>query len=104
MLQCEQALANFIGPIATFLVQNAIKSHPQISTAELMEILVAKIPARQRAVEFHQHLQINQKLGDNESLKIPQNHNKLEWLQAYQSKAIAVLQLLITPIKKRWSL
>ncbi len=54
--RCEQALANYIGPIATFLVQKTLKSHPQISQAELVEVLAAEIPVQQKAVEFRQQL------------------------------------------------
>lgn len=54
--QCEQALANCIGPIANFLVQKALKSYPQISTAELVEVLAAEIPEPQKATEFRQRL------------------------------------------------
>lgn len=54
--QCEQALASCIGPIATFLVQKALKSHPQVSKAELIEILVAEIPEHQTAIEFRKRL------------------------------------------------
>jgi len=54
--QCEKALANCIGPIATFLVQKALKSHPQASKTELVELLAAEIADRQQAVEFRQQL------------------------------------------------
>ncbi len=54
--RCEQALANYIGPIATFLVQKTLKSHPQISQAELVEVLATEIPVQQKAVEFRQQL------------------------------------------------
>lgn len=56
MRECEQALANFIGPIATFLVQKTLKSHPQISPTELAEILAVEIPDSQKAIEFRQQL------------------------------------------------
>lgn len=53
--QCEQALANYIGPIASFLVQQALKSHPQISQTQLVETLAVQIPEPQKA-EFRQML------------------------------------------------
>ncbi len=54
--QCEKALANCIGPIATFLVRKALKYHPQISKQELVELLAAQIPDQNKAIEFRQQL------------------------------------------------
>ena len=48
----EQALAEAVGPIATFLVQDALASFPQISKEELIEILSAEITNPQQAAEF----------------------------------------------------
>ena len=50
----EQALAEVVGPIAAFLVQNALASSPQISRVELIEILSAEIWDPQKAAEFRQ--------------------------------------------------
>jgi serine/threonine-protein kinase len=54
--QCEEDLADLIGPIATFLVQKVLKSHPQISSVEFVEALVTEIPDPRRAFEFRQRL------------------------------------------------
>ena len=54
--QCEKVLANYIGPIATFLVQKALKYHPQISKQELVELLAAEISDPHKAVEFRSSL------------------------------------------------
>ncbi|MBW4563031.1 MAG: serine/threonine protein kinase [Mojavia pulchra JT2-VF2] len=54
--QCEQELIDLIGPIATFLVQKAIKTSPQISPVELVRILAAQIPDSQKALQFQQRL------------------------------------------------
>ncbi len=54
--QCEQELANFIGPIATFLVQKAVKNSPQISRSELVRILANHINNPQQAGQFQQRL------------------------------------------------
>lgn len=54
--QCEKALAICIGPIASFLVEKALNSHPQISSTELVEILAAEISDSQKAVEFRKRL------------------------------------------------
>jgi len=53
--QCERDLANVIGPIATFILQRALTSHPH-SAAELVSILAAEIPDPQKAHEFNQRL------------------------------------------------
>jgi len=54
--QCEQYLSDLIGPIATMLIQEVLKSHSQISPAELVNILAAKIPNPKKANEFSRHL------------------------------------------------
>ncbi|WP_317112640.1 hypothetical protein [Chroococcidiopsis sp. SAG 2025] len=54
--QCEQALAGIIGPIASFIVQKTLASHPQISLPEFVETLAAIIPDLQQASTFRQRL------------------------------------------------
>ncbi|MBV9386098.1 MAG: toll/interleukin-1 receptor domain-containing protein [Chroococcidiopsidaceae cyanobacterium CP_BM_ER_R8_30] len=54
--QCEQYLSDVIGPIATLLIQDALKFHPQISPAKLVNVLAAKIPNPKKADEFSRHL------------------------------------------------
>lgn len=54
--QCEQALSAAIGPIATFLIQNTIKSQPQISRSELIEILATAIHDPLQAAAFRRRL------------------------------------------------
>ncbi|MEA5503642.1 serine/threonine-protein kinase [Halotia wernerae UHCC 0503] len=54
--QCEQELANFIGPIATFIVQKAVKDYPHISRAELVRILASHISNHQQVGQFQQRL------------------------------------------------
>jgi serine/threonine-protein kinase len=54
--KCEQYLSDVVGPVATLLIQEALKSHPQISSAELVNILAAKIPDRKKADNFSRRL------------------------------------------------
>ncbi|CAA9586263.1 High-affinity carbon uptake protein Hat/HatR [uncultured Synechococcales cyanobacterium] len=54
--QCEQDLADLIGPIATLVVEQALASHPHISATELVANLAAEIPDRQKASEFNLRL------------------------------------------------
>jgi glucose-6-phosphate-specific signal transduction histidine kinase len=54
--QCERKLAELIGPIATFLVQKAVKTNPHLSCTELVTILAAEIPNSQTAQKFQQLL------------------------------------------------
>ncbi|MFN6482221.1 MULTISPECIES: serine/threonine-protein kinase [unclassified Nostoc] len=54
--QCERELANFIGPIAKFLVQKAVKSSGQISREEFVKNLALQIPDTQKALQFQQRL------------------------------------------------
>lgn len=52
--QCEEYLAELIGPIADLLIQETLESHSQISQVELLNILAVKIPNSQQAKEFLQ--------------------------------------------------
>ncbi|OUL30890.1 hypothetical protein BV378_03210 [Nostoc sp. RF31YmG] len=54
--QCERELAEFIGPMAVFLVQKAVKSSLNISRKELIKILAAEIPDSGKAAQFQQRL------------------------------------------------
>ncbi|MEH2241646.1 serine/threonine-protein kinase [Nostoc sp.] len=54
--QCERELADLIGPIATFLVQKAVRSSGQISRAEFVKVLASQIPEPQKALQFQQRL------------------------------------------------
>ena len=56
MHQCEQELADLIGPIATFLVQKAVRSSGQLSRAEFVKVLASQIPEPQKALQFQQRL------------------------------------------------
>ncbi|MFB2772441.1 sensor histidine kinase [Pelatocladus sp. BLCC-F211] len=57
--QCERYLAELIGPIASFLVQKAIKNNPHLSCTELVEILSVEISNPQKAQNFQQKLLSN---------------------------------------------
>ena len=50
----ERALAEIMGPIAAFIVQDTLDSCPQISRIELIETLSAEILNPQKAAEFKQ--------------------------------------------------
>jgi serine/threonine protein kinase len=55
--ECERELLNLIGPIATLLVQKAIKSvSAATSHAEFIQILAAEIPDAQKALQFQKRL------------------------------------------------
>jgi serine/threonine-protein kinase len=54
--RCEQYLSDFIGPIASVLIQEVLKSHPQIFPAELVSILALKTPNLKKAADFSHRL------------------------------------------------
>lgn len=54
--QCERDLTDLIGPIAKFLIQNALNTHPQISPSQLVYTLAGEISDPQKAERFCQHL------------------------------------------------
>ncbi len=53
---CQQELANCIGPIAGFLIQDILNKNPTISAQTLVEELVAQIPNGQQAIAFRHRL------------------------------------------------
>jgi serine/threonine protein kinase len=54
--RCEEELSNIVGPVATFLVQKALESNPEISPVQLVQVLAEEIPERENAHHFQQRL------------------------------------------------
>ncbi|RUS94196.1 hypothetical protein DSM106972_093930 [Dulcicalothrix desertica PCC 7102] len=54
--KCTSELAYIIGPIANFIVQQVLKSNPQISRTEFLKNLALKISEPKQAYEFEQRL------------------------------------------------
>jgi serine/threonine protein kinase len=54
--RCRQELARAIGPMAGFLVEEALADYPNISLRGLVEVLMAEIPDARQATEFQQRL------------------------------------------------
>lgn len=52
--QCGYALAEAVGPIASFLIQNTLADSPQLSQSELIEVLSTWITDPQKQAEFKQ--------------------------------------------------
>ncbi len=53
---CQKELANCIGPIAGFLIEETLNQNPTISAPALIEAIVAKIPNFQQAIAFRRRL------------------------------------------------
>jgi serine/threonine-protein kinase len=53
---CHQELTNFVGPIASFLIQETLAQNPSISAQLLVETLAEKIPNPQQAIAFRRRL------------------------------------------------
>ncbi len=54
--RCQQELARCIGPMASYILDETLAKHPEISLQQLVETLAAEIPNPQKAVEFRKHL------------------------------------------------
>ncbi|MBR8833272.1 MAG: sensor histidine kinase [Stigonema ocellatum SAG 48.90 = DSM 106950] len=54
--QCEEDLAELIGPMASLLVKEAVRSSRQMSRAKLVSMLAAQIPESQTALKFQLRL------------------------------------------------
>ncbi|NJM71741.1 MAG: sensor histidine kinase [Scytonema sp. RU_4_4] len=58
LCQCQQQLIDLVGPFASLLIQETLKSSPEISPLELVEKIATKIPDAQVAVEFQQRMSL----------------------------------------------
>jgi serine/threonine-protein kinase len=55
---CRQELTSFVGPFASFVLEDTLTQNPQITPEQLIEALVAKIPHQQRAQDFRKRIHI----------------------------------------------
>ncbi|BAY30169.1 integral membrane sensor signal transduction histidine kinase [Nostoc carneum NIES-2107] len=63
IIQVVQALAEFIGPIADYLVQKLLQSYPDISQEELIEILASELSENNSILPMFNHQEIIDKLS-----------------------------------------
>jgi uncharacterized caspase-like protein len=54
--KCERDLMYLIGPMANFIIQETLRSHPRISATEFADKLAQNIPDPLRAMEFKQRI------------------------------------------------
>lgn len=54
--KCEKHLSDLIGPVASVLIQEALRAHPQISPMELVNLLARKISNPKKKSEFQERL------------------------------------------------
>ncbi|MBC1301772.1 peptidase C14, partial [Trichormus variabilis N2B] len=54
--KCERELTNLIGSDARLNIQHILESHTQITSKELVDKLIAKIPDPQLALKFKQRI------------------------------------------------
>lgn len=55
---CRRELTTFVGPFASFVLEDTLNKNPQITPEELIEALVEKIPYQQRAQEFKKRINL----------------------------------------------
>lgn len=63
IIQVVQTLAEFIGPIADFLVHKLLQSYPDISQEELIEILASELSENNSILPMFNHQEIIDKLS-----------------------------------------
>ena len=54
--KCERDLVYLIGPMANFIIEETLQSHPQISPTEFADKLAQNIPDTAMAIEFKQRI------------------------------------------------
>lgn len=52
LARCRQELTRYVGPFASFLLDDILEQDPQLTKGELVEALAAEIPESKRAQEF----------------------------------------------------
>ncbi|MBP5977761.1 serine/threonine protein kinase [Brasilonema sp. CT11] len=53
---CRRELTSFVGPFASFVLEDTLNKNPEITPEQLVEVLVEKIPDQRRAQEFKKRL------------------------------------------------
>jgi serine/threonine-protein kinase len=56
---CQRELAELIGPIAGFLIQEVLRQNPEITAQVLIETIAEKIPEPQKAIAFRHRFYFN---------------------------------------------
>jgi serine/threonine-protein kinase len=54
--RCQEALAFYIGPIASLVIEDALAENPQATPYQFVELLAREIPEPQAALEFTRRL------------------------------------------------
>jgi hypothetical protein len=54
--RCQRELARYIGPVARFILEDALAEHPRIVPHQLVELLSTEIPNPQNAKQFKENL------------------------------------------------
>ncbi|NMG18020.1 serine/threonine-protein kinase [Brasilonema bromeliae] len=55
---CRRELTSFVGPFASFVLEDTLDKNPQITPEQLVEVLVEKIPDQRRGQEFKKRLNL----------------------------------------------
>jgi serine/threonine protein kinase len=56
--KCKQQLTHFIGPFASYIMEENLNKYPNITTGQLVDVLVSEIPDQKRAQEFKKQVTI----------------------------------------------
>jgi serine/threonine-protein kinase len=56
--KCKQQLTHFIGPFASYIMEENLNKYPNITTGQLVDVLVSEIPDQKRAEEFKKQVTI----------------------------------------------
>jgi serine/threonine protein kinase len=56
--KCKQQLTHFIGPFASYIMEDTLSKSPNITTGQLVDVLVSEIPDQKRAEEFKKQVTI----------------------------------------------
>jgi serine/threonine-protein kinase len=52
LARCRQELTRYVGPFASFVLEDILEQDPQLTPSELIEALATEIPEKKRAQEF----------------------------------------------------
>lgn len=77
IVYCKQQLTNFVGPLASMVMEQTLAENPDIVSKDFVEVLAQKIPDAQRAESFRNNIKFLKEYKTEQSQKLTQSVSSL---------------------------
>jgi serine/threonine-protein kinase len=77
IVYCKQQLTNFVGPLASMVMEQTLADNPDIVSKDFVEVLAQKIPNAQRAESFRKNIKFLKEYKTEQSEKLIQSVSSL---------------------------